>query len=100
MEEEFQCPVCRLGWDIDSVRMLECQHTVCMDCLEGTLIQALSPENTEGVIQKLKCPHKWCPGKIDKFIVMQNFPKLFEAYSRALSGRALIDCMKEDELIL
>lgn len=100
MEEEFNCPVCRMSWDIDNVRMLACEHTLCMECLEGTLEQALSPDNKEGPLQKLKCPLKFCSGKIDKFIIRENFPHLFEKYSRVMSGRALIDCMKEDEALL
>ena len=71
-----------------------------MECLEGTITEALSPNNKEGLLLKLKCPSKLCNGKIDKFIIMQNFPDLFEAYSSAISGRALVDCMKEDELLL
>jgi len=100
MEEEFYCPVCRMRWDMDSVRMLKCEHTICMDCLEGTLIEALSPDNKEGALQKLKCPHQSCSGKIDKFIVLNNFPDQFENYSRVMSGRALMNCMKEDEVLL
>ena len=100
MDEDFKCSICRMEYDLDSIRMLSCHHTLCIDCLRETIEMAVSPENTEGLVQKLKCPERGCQGVIDKFVISSNTPGLFEQYSSLVVGRGLIDAVKEDEVLL
>ena len=96
-DDTFPCLLERVNCPRSEIRMLACHHTLCIGCLEGTVTEAL---NCKDVIAKLKCPYAGCDGKIDKFMIMTNLPHLFDQYSDAVSGKALIDCMKPDEVLL
>ncbi|XP_019850766.1 PREDICTED: ranBP-type and C3HC4-type zinc finger-containing protein 1-like [Amphimedon queenslandica] len=60
-EEEFECPVCFTDIDPgEGIRLRDCLHMVCMDCLKGTILHSQEAQ--------VKCPYMDDDGGCEEYI--------------------------------
>lgn len=95
--EKWSCGLHLGEVELDQVRMLKCGHVVCVDCLQEFTAEALKSAEA---FMLFKCPQPECDGEIDKFVVLGNFPDMFQAYCQLMTSKALLRAKKPTELLL